>query len=132
MPRKALPPQPPFTIAEYEKSTYWKNKAKEILNNKDAQCAICKRKRWKFLKRKGIWVKTKWHFTVHHKTYDNVPNENPEDLQILCWKCHDLCHDILRSEHIGDMYAELATVVRKYFTYDEKSSKNFNTRYYRK
>jgi len=29
---------------------------------------------------------------VHHKTYENIFNEKVEDLQILCWICHEKLH----------------------------------------
>ena len=32
---------------------------------------------------------------VHHKTYKNVFNEEPEDLEILCKSCHEEEHNII-------------------------------------
>lgn len=31
---------------------------------------------------------------VHHRTYENVFNEEPEDLEVLCKKCHKQEHNI--------------------------------------
>lgn len=58
-------------------------------------------------------------FSVHHKHYRNVPNEGREDVMILCWQCHDICHLILRLEGIGGIYPLLADIVRKYFVYEK-------------
>jgi hypothetical protein len=31
---------------------------------------------------------------VHHKTYENLYNEEPEDLTLLCKKCHEKKHNV--------------------------------------
>jgi len=36
---------------------------------------------------------SKYNIQVHHLTYRNVFNEEPEDLIILCAKCHQKEHD---------------------------------------
>jgi len=35
---------------------------------------------------------------VHHKTYKNIYNEEPEDLELLCSKCHENEHNLLKSK----------------------------------
>lgn len=35
---------------------------------------------------------------VHHKTYKNVFNENPEDLEVICKKCHQEEHNLIYSK----------------------------------
>lgn len=32
---------------------------------------------------------------THHRTYERVPNEDPEDLIPLCERCHDRHHDAI-------------------------------------
>jgi 5-methylcytosine-specific restriction endonuclease McrA len=39
---------------------------------------------------------SKTSLSVHHLTYDNIFNEEPEDLIILCGKCHDKEHGIIK------------------------------------
>lgn len=33
-------------------------------------------------------------FEVHHSTYARRGREAPEDLTVLCWRCHSIHHDI--------------------------------------
>lgn len=105
-------------IKEYEKSNVWRNKSKSILDNKYVSCEICGRSRWKYLPRKKTWRRV-LRFAVHHKRYDNVPNEKKEDLAILCSNCHKYCHDILRLRNLGnsEMWRKLAEIVEIYFEY---------------
>lgn len=35
---------------------------------------------------------------VHHKTYKNIFNEEPEDLELLCGGCHKKEHDLIDKE----------------------------------
>lgn len=123
--KTVLPPGPPYTIQEYEKSLYWKLKSKRLLLNKETECEICHRKRWKYLERKKKWKRV-LRFVVHHITYENVPNEKPEDMQILCWQCHDISHLILRLENLGKFYQELAKIVRKFFKYKPETHTQHN------
>lgn len=117
-----LPPEPPYTIQEYEKSPWWKKKSSAILADKNYECEICHRKRWKWLPRGRRW-KRMYRGAVHHKTYVNIPYEKDEDLSRLCYQCHDLSHLILRLETLGDFYVQLAKIVRKFFQYDASSHK---------
>jgi hypothetical protein len=108
-----------LSIKEYEQSKEWKAKSKSFLDDKDCECAICHRKRWKKYKKKAGW-KRMLRFSIHHLTYKNVPNEKPDDLLTVCWFCHSICHDILRMQHIHPFYKALAKVVYKFgFKYDK-------------
>lgn len=124
MPRKkkdCLPPPQCSNVQEYEKSDWWKNKSKKLLENKDLVCPFCGRSRWIWQPRKKVW-KRSIRFVVHHKTYLNVPYEKDEDLIICCWSCHGEFHAILRLEFLSPIFKELSIVVRKYFVYDKGSA----------
>lgn len=110
------------SIKEYEKSSVWTKKSKALLDDKDFVCEICGRPRWKWQPRAKKW-KRMYRGAIHHKTYKNVPAEEPGDLLCLCANCHSFSHDILRMRNLGNspMWAELALVVEKYFDYDSKS-----------
>ena len=58
---------------EYYKSEEWQIKRAFAINRASSRCQRCGAT--------GI-------LQVHHKTYDNLYNEKPEDLEVLCLKCH--------------------------------------------
>ncbi len=62
----------------YLKSDEWAKIRIEILN--DRKC--CER------------CGSKNKLVVHHKNYDNVFHEDPEDLELLCTDCHESEHKI--------------------------------------
>lgn len=66
-----------FSLESYYHSDEWKQKAKKIKSDAGS-CARCGTKR---------------KLQVHHLTYSNVPNENPNDLIVLCRWCHTLVHN---------------------------------------
>lgn len=37
---------------------------------------------------------------VHHRTYDRIGHELPEDLVVLCARCHRRFHDLLPAIHM--------------------------------
>jgi len=39
---------------------------------------------------------SKHQLQVHHKTYKNIFNEEPDDLELLCAKCHQNEHNLLK------------------------------------
>jgi DNA-directed RNA polymerase subunit RPC12/RpoP len=119
--KDCLPPPPCSNVQEYEKSDWWKNKSKKILENKELVCPYCGRPRWVWQPRKKVW-KRNIRFVTHHFTYINVPYEKDEDVAGICWTCHDCYHLILRLEFVSPIFKELATVVRKYFRYDKGSA----------
>jgi len=114
-------------LKEYYKTPHWRKLSKKILDDRDCECQICKRKRWKLLtrgKNKGTW-KRLFRFVIHHKRYDNLYEEenNKDDLMILCYTCHNLCHLILRYENIAPFFKSLAEIVRKFGFIYEKGDK---------
>lgn len=62
---------------DYLKSDEWAQLKIDLFNHRGYKCERC-------------WKTNKLH--IHHKTYDNLFNEEPEDLEILCQKCHRLEH----------------------------------------
>jgi len=118
------PPPAPYTIKEYEASPYWKKKSATLLDDKACTCEMCHRKRWKHLPRKNAWKKLR--FSVHHTTYDNIPNEQPGDLQVLCYVCHHYSHVLLQLRNISEMFEKIAKIVEQYFRYDKDSFKRHN------
>jgi len=66
--------------AEYKKyllSNEWASIKLDLFAIRGKQCEICGSKRY---------------IQVHHKTYKNIFNENPEDLQVVCNSCHKNIH----------------------------------------
>lgn len=63
---------------EYINSKEWKKKKQEVFNERGKECEQCG---------------AQHYIHVHHLNYDNLGNENLEDLQILCYRCHMSKHD---------------------------------------
>ena len=63
----------------YLKSNEWLQIKLDLYELRGKQCEVCESKR---------------NVQVHHLTYKNVFNEEPEDLILLCRKCHEKEHDI--------------------------------------
>lgn len=123
MPRKkkeVLPPEHCASVRDYERSPFWKKKSQAILDDKELVCSICGRPRWTWMPRAKKWKKRR--FSVHHKHYRTVGQEEPNDLVPLCNLCHTMCHDILRYKNISIMYTELAKIVEQYFFYEGTQS----------
>lgn len=64
---------------EYLKSSKWRTFRKSIINDRGAACELCKNKAKRL--------------DLHHKTYDRLFNEGPEDVILLCHPCHEKVHD---------------------------------------
>ena len=114
-------------LKEYYSSPHWRKLSKKILDDKDCECQICHRKRWKFItrgKNKNTW-KRQLRFALHHKKYDHLFEEEdyPDDLMTLCYTCHDLSHLILRYENLSPFFKALATIVRQFGFIYEKEEK---------
>lgn len=62
---------------DYLTSQHWKTLSSFIRKLYKNKCQMCGNKGW----------------VVHHKTYRNRGNEYPEDLTLLCDKCHKAFHD---------------------------------------
>lgn len=115
---KTIPPEHCASVKEYEKSPYWTAKSLEVLSQKDAVCAVCKRPRWKEYVRKPGTYKRVTRNSLHHTTYASVPYEKDGELLCLCNCCHSFCHEALRYRNISPMYEAVAQIVEKYFKYD--------------
>lgn len=61
---------------EYLQSDHWKRTREAALQRADHRCQVCNSS-WETL-------------DVHHRTYERVGHELPEDLLVLCRTCHDL------------------------------------------
>lgn len=73
---------------KYLKSSKWKALRKEVLYKRGRICERCKED----LKGKIT--------DIHHKTYENIFNESPEDLEILCRACHEKEHGKFKKRDI--------------------------------
>jgi 5-methylcytosine-specific restriction endonuclease McrA len=61
---------------EYINSAEWKRKSKEAIKRAGNKCQKC-----------GMDKGTR-RLDAHHLTYDNFKHERPEDLEVVCVKCH--------------------------------------------
>lgn len=64
---------------QYLKSDEWKAKRLEVLKRDNSKCQICS---------------SSEQLDIHHKTYENFRNENLDDLQTVCRKCHKELHGL--------------------------------------
>lgn len=62
---------------EYLQTSHWHYERLGALNRAKHRCQLCN--------------STK-HLDVHHRTYKNRGHEKPEDLTVLCRKCHEHFH----------------------------------------
>lgn len=99
-------------LIEYRKTKHWKQLKKQYST---ISCELCGAKR-----KKGK------AFVLHHTHYNSLYNEQRGDLQILCRRCHNLCHDILRMKDGTDFVAGLKNHVKKYFTYNDGKKESVN------
>jgi hypothetical protein len=105
-----------ISLKEYYKTKHWISLSKKLLDNKECECFLCKRKRWKLITRgvnKGTW-KRELRFAVHHLSYDNLFHETEKDYMVLCSHCHSISHEIQRSKNVSPFYEELFKVVSKF------------------
>lgn len=63
---------------EYIKSPEWKLKADAAKERAGYRCQICNR------------PNTEISLNAHHRTYERLGNETPEDITVLCRDCHEL------------------------------------------
>ena len=77
---------------KYMKSNRWKLKRKQRLKLDNYQCAVCSHN--------GLRCSQK--LEVHHITYDNLGNENINDIVSLCRDHHQQIHD-----HYGYDYSNI-------------------------
>jgi len=84
-------------------SPKWKRIRKLKLLNADYACEKCG---YRMFDEIGEYNIDKRKLDVHHKTYERLFNELPDDLMVLCRKCHAEHHQIMQPEYfrIGDPY----------------------------
>lgn len=63
---------------EYIKTEAWRERAEAAKQRVGHRCQICNR------------PATRVTLDVHHRTYERLGNERPEDLTVLCRGCHEL------------------------------------------
>jgi phosphoserine aminotransferase len=61
--------------SEYIQSPAWKRKATAAKKRAGNRCQVCNGKK---------------RLEAHHRTYDNLGHEKPEDITVLCHDCHEL------------------------------------------
>ena len=64
--------------SQYLNSKEWDEKRKIKLIESDYKCQRCGEKQ---------------NLQVHHKHYENIKKEKPEDLVVLCDVCHEMAHE---------------------------------------
>lgn len=69
------------TYYEYIKSPKWRERAEEAKARAGNRCQVCNRSR------------AEVQLDAHHRTYERLGNELPEDITILCRDCHQLYED---------------------------------------
>jgi len=65
----------PVNYAEYINSDAWKAKADAAKERAGHRCQVCNKSD---------------HLEAHHRTYKRLGDERPEDITVLCHKCHGL------------------------------------------
>lgn len=70
--------------AAYLASDHWREIRKETFGNLTPTCERCSIPRWL----SEIVYDQDLH--VHHVTYANLGSERPEDLEVLCRRCHEI------------------------------------------
>jgi len=62
---------------EYLQTSHWHSKRYQALDRAKHRCQLCNSSK---------------RLDVHHRTYENLGHEEPEDLIVLCRKCHEHFH----------------------------------------
>ena len=68
---------------QYLQGSHWQTLRKEILAEQ-SECERCSMPRWLA----GIAYDQDLH--VHHKNYKNLGDEDADDLEVLCLRCHEI------------------------------------------
>jgi predicted HNH restriction endonuclease len=76
-----------MTYAEYLQTTWWRCRRYQALNQVGFRCQRCGRRGFR---------NPYGHYglDVHHRRYDHLWHELPDDLVVLCRSCHDDAHEI--------------------------------------
>jgi hypothetical protein len=67
--------------ADYLQSEQWRKRREILLRKADHRCQLCN---------------SKDQLQAHHRTYDRIFKEEPNDLVVLCRSCHERFHNISR------------------------------------
>jgi hypothetical protein len=70
--------------AQYLQSPEWKETRTQAIADAGNQCERCDLPRWL------AEIAYDQDLHVHHKTYKNKGHESPEDLEVLCRRCHEM------------------------------------------
>lgn len=81
---RQLRPEPSYK--EYLRSPEWREKAAEARARAGGRCQVCN---------------TNADLQVHHRTYERLRDELPEDLTVLCHACHEVFHRSRRLSQPG-------------------------------
>lgn len=71
--------------AQYLKSKEWIDLKIDLISMRGQKCEKC-----------GKHKKSPTLLQIHHLTYKNIFNESPEDLMILCSRCHRIEHGLIK------------------------------------
>lgn len=104
-------------MKEYYHTAHWKQFVKKMLEPNNTVCELCGCARWKFTRKKE--KKINRVFNIHHKTYVHLGKEQRSDVQILCRRCHNMCHDILKISSTTEFVIKLKEIIKNYFTYEQ-------------
>lgn len=74
---------------EYLNSNAWKTQRKWALIRANNQCERCGAQ-GRLGKKGSIGYSMGDSLDVHHKTYENFKDEQPDDLIVLCRSCHEI------------------------------------------
>ncbi len=69
---------PPAAYQDYIRSATWKTRAFAAKERADWKCQVCNRSRREVV------------LDAHHRTYERLGRELPEDITVLCRDCHSL------------------------------------------
>lgn len=70
--------------AKYLAGDHWRTLRKEVIDAVGSICEECLMPRWL------AEIAYDQDLHVHHLTYANLGNEQPEDLRVLCARCHEI------------------------------------------
>lgn len=77
-------PHKAFSYEDYLNTDHWQRFRLEALNKANARCQLCC---------------SKEHLNVHHNNYQNLWNEQFDDVIVLCRSCHTKFHDITENQY---------------------------------
>ncbi len=88
---------------DYLRTEHWETKKLEALERSHHKCQIC-----------GGTERLE----VHHNTYENKGNEKPEDLIVLCKKCHKINHkNIVHKGNISEFMSDIFEDLEEAYQY---------------